>query len=65
MEGAARTKLIPAKFNRFSIFGAYGSDSADRTELTGLAIEKASRLHARLARPQVWRRPGGIACSAR
>jgi phosphoglycolate phosphatase-like HAD superfamily hydrolase len=54
MEGAARTKLIPARLNRFFIFGAYGSDSADRTEPTGLAIEKASRLHARLAPSQVF-----------
>jgi phosphoglycolate phosphatase len=31
MEGAARTKLIPANLNRFFIFGAYGSDSPDRS----------------------------------
>jgi phosphoglycolate phosphatase len=54
MEGAARTKLIPANLNRFFIFGAYGSDSADRAELTGLAIEKATRLHAQLAPSQVF-----------
>jgi phosphoglycolate phosphatase len=48
MEGAARTKLIPANLNRFFLFGAYGSDSADREELTGIAIEKAGRLHAGL-----------------
>ncbi len=53
MEGAARTKLIPANLNRFFIFGAYGSDSPDRAELTGLAIEKASRLHARLSPSEV------------
>jgi phosphoglycolate phosphatase len=45
MEGAARTKLMPANLNRFFIFGAYGSDSPDRPELTRLAIEKAGRLH--------------------
>src|SRR6202034_2768431 len=45
MEGAARTKLIPANLNRFFIFGAYGSDSPDRAELTGLAIAKAARMH--------------------
>ncbi len=44
MEGAARTKLMPANLNRFFIFGAYGSDSPDRAELTKLAIAKASRL---------------------
>jgi len=54
MEGAARTKLIPANLNRFFMFGAYGSDSADRAELTRIAIEKASRLHANLAPGQVF-----------
>jgi phosphoglycolate phosphatase len=54
MEGAARTKLIPADLNRFFVFGAYGSDSPDRAELTGLAIEKAARLHAHLTPSQVY-----------
>jgi phosphoglycolate phosphatase-like HAD superfamily hydrolase len=54
MEGAARTKLVPANLNRFFIFGAYGSDSPDRAELTGIAVEKASRLHARLSPGQVF-----------
>jgi phosphoglycolate phosphatase len=54
MEGAARTKLVPANLNRFFLFGAYGSDSPDRTELTGLAIEKAARLHSRLTPSQVF-----------
>lgn len=54
MEGAARTKLIPANLNRFFIFGAYGSDSPDRAELTGIAIEKATRLHAGLTPGQVF-----------
>jgi len=54
MEGAARTKLVPANLNRFFVFGAYGSDSPDRTELTGFAIEKASRLHDQLAPSQVY-----------
>jgi phosphoglycolate phosphatase-like HAD superfamily hydrolase len=49
LEGAARTKLMPANLNRFLIFGAYGSDSPDRAELTRLAIEKASRLHGQLS----------------
>jgi phosphoglycolate phosphatase len=48
MEGAARTKLVPANLNRFFIFGAYGSDSPDRAELTRLAIHKAAYLHDRL-----------------
>jgi phosphoglycolate phosphatase len=54
MEGAARTKLVPADLNRFFLFGAYGSDSPDRAELTGLAIEKATRLHGSLAPGQVF-----------
>ncbi len=54
MEGAARTKLIPANLNRFFLFGAYGSDSPDRAELTGIAIEKARRLHTRLTSGQVF-----------
>jgi phosphoglycolate phosphatase len=54
MEGAARTKLTPANLNRFFIFGAYGSDSPDRAELTGLAIGKASRLHGQLTADQVY-----------
>jgi len=47
MEGAARTKLMPGNLNRFFIFGAYGSDSPDRAELTRSAIAKAGRLHGR------------------
>ena len=54
MEGAARTKLVPANLNRFFIFGAYGSDSQDRAELTGLAIAKAARLHGQLQAAQVF-----------
>ncbi|MGH7642523.1 MAG: HAD family hydrolase [Candidatus Dormibacteria bacterium] len=54
MEGAARTKMMPGNLNRFFIFGAYGSDSPDRTELTRLAIAKAGRLHGReLSREEV------------
>jgi phosphoglycolate phosphatase-like HAD superfamily hydrolase len=54
MEGAARTKLMPANLNRFFIFGAYGSDSPDRAELTQLAIGKATRLHGELTPTQVY-----------
>jgi phosphoglycolate phosphatase-like HAD superfamily hydrolase len=45
MEGAARTKLVPGNLNRFFVFGAYGSDSPDRAELTHVGIAKASALH--------------------
>lgn len=54
MEGAARTQLVPANLNRFFVFGAYGSDSPDRTELTRLAIDKAARLHNQLTADQVY-----------
>jgi phosphoglycolate phosphatase len=54
MEGAARTKLVPANLNRFFVFGAYGTDSPDRAELTGLAIAKAGRLHDQLTPDQVY-----------
>jgi phosphoglycolate phosphatase-like HAD superfamily hydrolase len=54
MEGAARTKLMPANLNRFFIFGAYGSDSPDRAELTKLGIQKATQLHEQLSPEQVY-----------
>jgi phosphoglycolate phosphatase len=54
MEGAARTKLVPADLNRYFIFGSYGSDAADRAELVKIAIEKATRLHAGLSPDQVF-----------
>lgn len=54
MEGAARTKLMPANLNRYFVFGAYGSDSPDRTELTELAIAKAGRLQGKLVPSQVY-----------
>jgi phosphoglycolate phosphatase len=44
MEGAARMKLMPGDLNRFFLFGAYGSDSPDRTAITELAMQKAERL---------------------
>lgn len=53
LEGAARTKLIPSNLNRFFPFGAYGSDSPDRAELTRLAIGKATQLHRGLVASQV------------
>jgi phosphoglycolate phosphatase len=54
MEGAARTKLIPANLNRFFVFGGYGSDSPDRAELTEQAIGRAARLHGQLTPAQVF-----------
>ncbi|MBV8994950.1 MAG: HAD family hydrolase [Pseudonocardiales bacterium] len=52
MEGAARTKLEPGKLNRYFLFGAYGSDSPDRSELTRLGIAKAARIHGQDLSPQ-------------
>jgi phosphoglycolate phosphatase-like HAD superfamily hydrolase len=54
MEGAARTKLVPANLNRFFIFGAYGSDSPDRGQLTRIAADKAATLHRGLLPDQVF-----------
>jgi phosphoglycolate phosphatase len=54
MEGAARTKLVPADLNRFFLFGAYGSDSPDRATLTELAIGKAKLLHPTLKPSDVY-----------
>src|SRR5205823_4453328 len=45
MEGAARTKLVPANLNRFFVFGGYGSDSPERAELVRGAIARAALLH--------------------
>jgi phosphoglycolate phosphatase-like HAD superfamily hydrolase len=44
VEAAAHIKLARAGFNRYFPFGGYGSDSADRVELTKRAIEKGSAL---------------------
>lgn len=44
MEGAARMKMEPSKLNRYFVFGAYGSDSPDRAEITRQALGKAARL---------------------
>jgi phosphoglycolate phosphatase len=54
MEGAARTKLMPANLNRFFLFGAYGSDSPDRPQLTRIAIQKAAHLHRDLSPDDVF-----------
>jgi phosphoglycolate phosphatase len=54
MEGAARTKLMPGNLNRYFVFGAYGSDSADRAELTRLAIGKAALLRDDLTPEKVY-----------
>jgi phosphoglycolate phosphatase-like HAD superfamily hydrolase len=42
IEAAAHIKLGRGKLNRFFSFGGYGSDSADRTEVTRAALERAA-----------------------
>lgn len=44
MEGAARVKLARANLNRFFLFGGYGSDSADRVDVTRAAMARARAL---------------------
>ena len=41
VEAAAHVKLSRANLNRFFSFGGYGSDSADRTEVTEAALRRA------------------------
>jgi phosphoglycolate phosphatase len=45
IEGAARIKINRADLNRYFPVGGYGSDSADRGELTAVAIRRAETLH--------------------
>jgi phosphoglycolate phosphatase len=40
IEAAAHVKLARARLNRFFSFGGYGSDSADRTEVTRTALRR-------------------------
>jgi phosphoglycolate phosphatase len=47
IEAAARFKLARGRLNRYFPFGGYGSDSANRTELTRRAIERAAVLYGR------------------
>jgi len=51
LEAAAHIKLERARLDRFFSFGGYGSDSADRAELTWLAIERCGRLHGHALNP--------------
>lgn len=44
VEAAAHIKLARANLNRFFSFGGYGSDSADRGQLTRKAIDRAAEI---------------------
>jgi phosphoglycolate phosphatase-like HAD superfamily hydrolase len=44
LEAAAHIKLARAGLNEYFAFGGYGSDSADRAELTRRGIERASEI---------------------
>lgn len=46
MEAAAHVKLQGAQLNRFFCFGGYGSDTTDRTALTGIALASPRRVVA-------------------
>lgn len=52
VEAAAHIKLARANLNRFFSFGGYGSDSADRGELTRKAIDRAGETLGSALDPQ-------------
>lgn len=52
VEAAAHIKLARGNLNRFFSFGGYGSDSADRGELTRKAIERAGEILGTAIEPQ-------------
>ena len=55
VESAAHIKLARADLNKYFHFGGYGSDSADRTELTRRAIQRAGAVLSMPLDPhQVW-----------
>jgi phosphoglycolate phosphatase len=52
LEEASRIKLARGDLNRFLPFGGFGSDSADRVELTRRAIERGAALIRRELPPE-------------
>lgn len=52
IEPGARVKLAPWDLNRHFPFGAFGSDSKDRTQLPPLAVERAERATGLCFRPR-------------
>jgi phosphoglycolate phosphatase len=51
VEAAAHVKLHRAGLNRFFSFGGYGSDSADRGEITRIALKRASLVYGESLSP--------------
>jgi phosphoglycolate phosphatase len=51
IEAAAHIKLSRGHLNRFFSFGGYGSDSADRTEVTRAALARAALVSGRTLAP--------------
>ena len=51
LEAAAHIKLHRAKLNRFFSFGGYGSDSADRGEITRIALSRAALVYGATVSP--------------
>jgi phosphoglycolate phosphatase-like HAD superfamily hydrolase len=52
VEGAAHIKLHRPGLNRFFSFGGYGSDSADRAEITRVALRRASLVYGEELAPE-------------
>jgi phosphoglycolate phosphatase len=52
VEAAAHVKLHRARLNRFFSFGGYGSDSADRGEITKVALRRASLVYGEEVEPE-------------
>jgi len=52
VEAAAHIKLHRAELNRFFSFGGYGSDSADRGELTKTGLKRASLVYGEQIEPE-------------
>jgi phosphoglycolate phosphatase-like HAD superfamily hydrolase len=52
VEAAAHIKLHRARLNRFFSFGGYGSDAADRGELTRIALQRAGLVYGETMIPE-------------
>jgi phosphoglycolate phosphatase len=52
VEAAAHIKLHRAQLNRFFSFGGYGSDSADRGEVTRIALGRATLVYGAALAPE-------------